>query len=213
MDVHPLGEGTAVGMPELGGDDAGRFFVGCHGRGQGVAQQVRMGVQPGAGGQVGEGAAGVVGVDRRAPLGAEDQVELDRVGWLAGLDPVQPDGGGLAEGQAETVLLAAVTAQRLGCGGRRRRARLRAEALLWAWLSPAQGKQYRARRWFEVTAASGRRHRILRGGVVRLDPRASGFCIEATSPVPVADEMLANKLLLETDERRFLATAHRFPYR
>jgi hypothetical protein len=72
-----------------------------------------VGVQPGAGGEVGEGAAGVVGVDRRAPLGAEDQVELDRVGWLAGLDPAQPDGGGLAEGQAETVLLAAVTAQRL----------------------------------------------------------------------------------------------------
>jgi hypothetical protein len=98
-------------------------------------------------------------------------------------------------------------------GVRRRQARLRAEALLWAWLSPAQRKQYRARRWFEVTTASGRRYRILRGGVVRLDPRGSGYCIEATSPVPVADEMLANKLLLETDERRFLATAHRFPYR
>ena len=95
----------------------------------------------------------------------------------------------------------------------RRRARLRAEALLWAWLSPVQRKQYRARRWFEVTTATGRRYRILRGGVVRLDPRGSGFCIEATSPVPVADEMLANKLLLETDERRFLATAHRFRYR
>jgi hypothetical protein len=96
---------------------------------------------------------------------------------------------------------------------RRRRARLRAEALLWAWLSPAQRQQYRRRRWFEVTTTSGRRYRILRGGVVRLDPRGSGYCIEATSPVPVADEMLANKLLLETDERRFLATAHRFPYR
>jgi hypothetical protein len=96
---------------------------------------------------------------------------------------------------------------------RRRQARRRAEALLWAWLSPAQRRQYRARRWFEVTAASGRRYRILRGGVVRLDPRGSGYCIEATTPVPVADEMLANKLLLETDERRFLATAHRFPYR
>jgi hypothetical protein len=95
----------------------------------------------------------------------------------------------------------------------RRQARLRAEALLWAWLSPAQRKQYRARRWFEVTTTSGRRYRILRGAVVRRDPRGSGFCIEATSPVPVADEMLANKLLLETDERRFLATAHRFPYR
>jgi hypothetical protein len=96
---------------------------------------------------------------------------------------------------------------------RRHQARRRAEALLWAWLSPAQRQQYRARRWFEVTAASGRRYRILRGGVVRRDPRGSGYCIEATSPVPVADEMLANKLLLETDERRFLATAHRFPYR
>jgi hypothetical protein len=95
----------------------------------------------------------------------------------------------------------------------RRQARLRAEALLWAWLSPAQRKQYRARRWFEVTTTSGRRDRILRGGVVRIDPHGSGYCIEATSPVPVADEMLANKLLLETDERRFLATAHRFPYR
>jgi hypothetical protein len=81
----------------------------------------------------------------------------------------------------------------------RRRARLRAEALLWAWLSPAQRQQYRARRWFEVTTTSGRRYRILRGGVVRLDPRGSGYCIEATSPVPVADEMLANKLLLETE--------------
>ena len=96
---------------------------------------------------------------------------------------------------------------------RRRQARLRAEALLWAWLSPAQRQQYRARRWFEVTTASGRRYRILRGGVVRLHPRGSAYCIEATSPVPVADEMLANKLLLETDERQFLATAHRFPYR
>ena len=95
----------------------------------------------------------------------------------------------------------------------RRQARLRAEALLWAWLSPAQRKQYRARRWFEVMTTSGRRYRILRGGVVRLDPRGSAYCIEATSSVPVADEMLANKLLLETDERRFLATARRFPFR
>jgi hypothetical protein len=96
---------------------------------------------------------------------------------------------------------------------RRRQARLRAEALLWAWLSPTQRKQYRTRRWFEVTTASGRRYLVLRGGVVRVHPRGSGYCIEATSPVPVADEMLANKLLLESDERRFLATAHRFRYR
>jgi hypothetical protein len=47
---------------------------------------------------------------------------------------------------------------------------------------------------------------------VRLDPRGSAYCIEATSPVPVADELLAFKLLLETDEQLFLATAHRYPY-
>ena len=120
---------------------------------------------------------------------------------------------GTAAAVALLPCLATVIRRCWGVLVRRRRARLRAEALLWAWLSPAQRKQYRARRWFEVTTTSGRRYRILRGGVVRLDPHGSGYCIEATSPVPVADEMLANKLLLETDERRFLATAHRFPYR
>ncbi|HZA84966.1 MAG TPA: hypothetical protein VFC13_26385, partial [Actinomycetes bacterium] len=44
---------------------------------------------------------------------------------------------------------------------RRRQARRRAEALLWAWLSPAQRKQYRTRRWFEVTTSSDRRYRVL----------------------------------------------------
>jgi hypothetical protein len=91
---------------------------------------------------------------------------------------------------------------------RRREGQRRAEALLLGWLSPDQRAQYQTRGWFEVTTARGYRYRVLRGGVVRLDPHGSAYCIEATSPVPMADEMLANKLLLETDERRFLATAH-----
>ena len=78
-----------------------------------MAQQMGVGGHSSAGRQAGEGAAGVVGVDRRAPLGPEHQVQLDRAGWLAGLDPAQPEGGGLAEGKAEPVLLASVTAQRL----------------------------------------------------------------------------------------------------
>jgi len=119
---------------------------------------------------------------------------------------------GLATAVALVPYLGIQLRRYLGALVRRRQARLRAEALLWAWLSPAQRKQYRARRWFEVTTTSGRRYRILREAVVRLHPRGSAYCIEATSPVPVADEMLANKLLLETDERRFLATAHCFPY-
>jgi hypothetical protein len=39
---------------------------------------------------------------------------------------------------------------------RRHQARLRAEALLLAWLSPSQRTQYRAWGWFEVTTTAGR---------------------------------------------------------
>jgi heme exporter protein D len=96
---------------------------------------------------------------------------------------------------------------------RRRQARQRAEELLLAWLSPSQRAQYRSRGRFEVTTAAGHRYRVCPGGVVGLDPRGWAYCIESTSPVPVADELLAFKLLLETDEQRFLATAHRYSYR
>jgi hypothetical protein len=96
---------------------------------------------------------------------------------------------------------------------RQRQARRRAEALLWAWLSPDQRAQYGVSGRFDVTTAAGRHYRVCPGGVVRLESRGSAYCIEATSPVPVADEMLAFKLLLETDERRFLATAHRHHHR
>jgi hypothetical protein len=117
---------------------------------------------------------------------------------------------------AAVVLLASLLAGMVrlarGALARRGRARLRAEALLLDWLSPSQRTQYRARGWFEVTTTAGHRYRVRRGGVVRLDPRRAAYCIEAVSPVPMADEMLANKLLLETDERRFLATAHRYRY-
>jgi heme exporter protein D len=95
---------------------------------------------------------------------------------------------------------------------RRRQARQRAEALVLAWLSPDQRAQYRSRGRFEVTTAAGHRYRVCPGGVVRLDPRGWAYCIEAATPVPVADELLAFKLLLETDEQRFLAAAHCYPY-
>jgi len=42
---------------------------------------------------------------------------------------------------------------------------------------------------------------------------AGGLTASRRPPrVPVADELLATKLLLETDEPLFLATAHRYPY-
>ena len=94
--------------------------------------------------------------------------------------------------------------------GPRGRAELRAEALLLNWLSPGQRAQYQARGWFEVVTVTGHRYRISPHKVVRMDARKAVYCIEAVSRIPAADEMLAKKLLLESDERRFLATAHRY---
>ena len=48
-----------------------------------MAQQVRMGVQPDAGRQAGKARLAWLGVDRRAPLAAEHEVQLGRAGWLA----------------------------------------------------------------------------------------------------------------------------------
>ena len=93
---------------------------------------------------------------------------------------------------------------------RRLEAEKRAEALLLNWLSGQQREQYRSHRWFDVLTPGGNRYRIRPGKVVQLDARRSAYCIEAIPWVPAADQMLAKKLLLETDERRFLATAHRY---
>jgi hypothetical protein len=78
-----------------------------------MPQHMGMGNQSDAGGQAGEGAAGVVGVDRRAPLGAEHQIQLDRLGRPAGFDPSKRDRLGLHAGKTQAGLLAAVLAQRL----------------------------------------------------------------------------------------------------
>jgi hypothetical protein len=73
-----------------------------------MAQQVRVGGQPDAGRQGGRRRGWRGWSDRRAPLGAAHQVQLDRVGWPAGFHPTQRHGGGLAQGQAQSGLLAAV---------------------------------------------------------------------------------------------------------
>jgi hypothetical protein len=125
----------------------------------------------------------------------------------------------LVVGTAALVVAAAVGLARFRLGpvrwagdalARRREAEARAEALLLRWLSPRQLEQYRSHGWFEVVTPGGNRYRIRPTDVVRLDAGRCAYCIEATPWVPAADQMLAKKLLLETDERRFLATAHRY---
>jgi hypothetical protein len=75
-----------------------------------VAEHVRVGLEPDHAGEPGEAAANVVGVERGATLGPQHQIQFDRAGWLAGLDPPQGDGGGLVGGQPQAGLLAAPVA-------------------------------------------------------------------------------------------------------
>jgi hypothetical protein len=117
VDVDALGQGAAVGVAELRGDDAGGFLVGGHRGGQRVAEHVRVGLEPDTSSEVGEAAAGVVGVERGPTLGPEHQIQFPRSGWLAGLDPSQGEGGGLCAGQPQAGLLVAVVAQRVDSEG------------------------------------------------------------------------------------------------
>jgi hypothetical protein len=89
--------------------------------------------------------------------------------------------------------------------------------LLKEWLSPQQKAQFDALNFFEVIGCnSGKLYRIHHGvsaNVVELDcdgqPRM-GWCFVPTGDLVPGDVMLAQKIALETDERRALAVARQF---
>lgn len=91
----------------------------------------------------------------------------------------------------------------------------RANQLLWSLLSPEQRQQVDREGWFGVTAWSGNRYRIYSPATVafnvrQVDPAGHEirqYCAIVPN-VPAADTMLAQKLLLETDESRFHLTAN-----
>ena len=98
------------------------------------------------------------------------------------------------------------------------RAAWRALRLLWKHLTPDQRAQYRMfvqgldheGHSFIVTGNATHDHyRIFESGSVLRLRDGHRFCLVLTGePVPVADMLLAKKLLLENDERLFLATAN-----
>jgi len=94
-------------------------------------------------------------------------------------------------------------------------ARVRAEALLRDCLTAEQAAQLLHADAFELLTASGRRYRVRRGragNVERLELTGHPtrrYCLHpADAAVPEADVMLAQKLLLESDEDAFLRIAN-----
>lgn len=97
----------------------------------------------------------------------------------------------------------------------RKRARKRARKLLLSALDPWQRRQLKRKGYFHVSSSRGNVFRIARE--VPFNVRLAGeakpsriyFCLEAEDPeLPVEDVMLAQKLLLETNEGEFLKLAN-----
>lgn len=91
----------------------------------------------------------------------------------------------------------------------------KAEVLLTEHLNAAQRDEYQRLKSFLVEAPSGRTYRIRKGwsGNVELlndeDEAIMRFCIHPSVSCPDQDNMLAQKLLLETDEDAFTRIANK----
>lgn len=96
-------------------------------------------------------------------------------------------------------------------------ARRRARIILEENLTPEQHAQFKDNGWFEVVTPRGT-YRIRNGRSGNVDRYVDGglkdrFCTHPTEMVPNEDNMLIQKLLLETDEEAFLRIANRsIPY-
>lgn len=97
---------------------------------------------------------------------------------------------------------------------RLRVAERRARELLVAVLDPVQRADFEAEQGFRVIVGD-RRYWIAHGyagNICRVDDRGAkldNYCVHGPSHLPTFDHMLAQKLLLETDEEGFLSLANR----
>lgn len=90
----------------------------------------------------------------------------------------------------------------------------RAEQLLRLFLTEEQLAELERNKCFHVQAPSGTRYQIGRGqhgNIAELDANGKKirrYCIQPTGGLPDPDAMLAQKLMLETDEERFKRIAN-----
>jgi hypothetical protein len=103
---------------------------------------------------------------------------------------------------------------------RRSRARQQAEergvALLRSWLTPEQDRQWAAHGYFEVVGCdSGTRYRVTHATVMnihQLNPKGRSvaqWCFAPEGDLVIGDVLLAQKIALETMERKALTVANR----
>ena len=90
-----------------------------------------------------------------------------------------------------------------------RAAKRQARKLFLSKLSRRQRVTWQLLRRFEVTAPSGRRYTIAPYQSFNVRTAEAAFCLQVAGRIPAYDKLLAQKLLIEADEERFLAVANR----
>jgi hypothetical protein len=90
--------------------------------------------------------------------------------------------------------------------------------LLRSWLSPEQAQQYDSRKHFEVIGSdTGARYRIRHGRMMNIEEldfagnKVCAWCFLPEGGLVAGDCMLAQKIALETFERKALVIANRGP--
>lgn len=137
---------------------------------------------------------------RRRVQSAEDLRAEDLRGWVQELRP--PDEAELARAENRREALR-----------QRAEAATRAMELLRSCLSVEQQAQLDENGCFRVTAPSGRVYTITQGYAGNVYSQGWSYCIHMRSDLPEADHMLAQKLMIETDEAAFLRIANATPSR
>lgn len=84
----------------------------------------------------------------------------------------------------------------------------RARDLLLSKLDAKQRRDWFLRGRFDVVGASGRRYTLARYRPFNVRTTDAVFCVQVHGNVPAYDKLLAQKLLIESDEQRFLAHAN-----
>lgn len=93
----------------------------------------------------------------------------------------------------------------------------KARSLLMRWLTPEQAAEFKEHKYFHVIGSdSGRRYRIELAqswGIVPLDKHGTivdKLCFVPVGCLPILDNMLAQKIAIETDEVRSLSISNSY---
>ena len=87
-------------------------------------------------------------------------------------------------------------------------AKQRARKLFLSKLDEGQRRAWHLRRRFAAVAPSGRRYVIGSYRPFNIHTPGAAFCVQVHGNIPVYDKLLAQKLLIETDEQLFFARAN-----